>query len=204
MLVFGVFGSTASYMALAITPHGAFGRYLIGAVIFLVVLAGRAVARTWAHARARLVRHALGAAAAAMTLCFAAGVGYLVSGLSPANPAASLANWLGAHGLTSGVGAYWDATITTVESGGKVEVRPVIADPNGRLVRYTRESTAAWYTKQRFQFLVFEPALIWNGVDLQTAAATFGPPSRIFHVGGYEILVWHRALTMAPSGRYGA
>ncbi|MGH9057578.1 MAG: hypothetical protein ACRDYY_17220 [Acidimicrobiales bacterium] len=204
MLVLAAVGSAASYVALAYATQAAFGRYLVATIIFMVVLAGRVAARTWDRVQARRLKQGVALLAAGVTLCFAASAGYLIFGPRPANPATSLATWLQAHDLTSGVGAYWDATITTVESGDQVQVRPVIADPGGRLVRYTRESTADWYTGRPFQFLVFEPDAIWNGVDLDAAVRTFGRPARTFHVGGYEILVWSQPVEISPSGGYGA
>ena len=40
------------------------------------------------------------------------------------DPAVALAAWLDAHGLRHGYGPYWDASIVTVSSGGRVAVRP--------------------------------------------------------------------------------
>ena len=40
------------------------------------------------------------------------------------DPVATLASFLEAHHLHEGIGDYWSAAITTVESGGKVVVRP--------------------------------------------------------------------------------
>ena len=41
---------------------------------------------------------------------------------SPATPAAArLSTWLEAHGLTYGIGGYWDASAVTVQSGDRVQ-----------------------------------------------------------------------------------
>ena len=44
-----------------------------------------------------------------------------------------LAGWLTAHGYTEGLAAYWQASSTTVDSGGKTIVAPVTDQGDGRL-----------------------------------------------------------------------
>ena len=115
------------------------------------------------------------------------------------SPAEGLVAFLEAHHLDHGIGDYWSSSITTVTSDGAVTVRPVVTDPRGRVVRYERQSTAAWYTGQRFEFLVIGTAAPPN-VSVATAAATFGPPARQYTVGSYQVLVWSHPLTVSADG----
>ena len=68
-----------------------------------------------------------------------AGVGYLAVlgyNMSTQNyPAKSqtLADFLVAHGLTSGLGGYWNANVSTLASDGRVRVAPVYDARHRRL-----------------------------------------------------------------------
>jgi len=203
MLLLGSIGVALSYLLLAFsdTPH--FARYLTGAVVFVVLIAGRQVARTWRVAMVPVLRWSVAALGVAVAACFAAGFVCMVQTPGPARPTAVLARWLEAHGLTDGVAPYLWSSITTVESDGAVRVRPVILGPNGKLVRYERESDAAWYADQRFSFLAFRPHAPWGGVNSESAEATFGPATKEATVDGFEIMVWTRPFTVSPSGGYG-
>ena len=79
-------------------------------------------------------------------------------------------------------------------TGGVVTVRPVISTPAGRVVRYERQSAATWYTNQPFEFLVYDTARPWGGIDATTASLTFGPVARTYVVGPYRVLVWRHPL----------
>ena len=96
--------------------------------------------------------------------------------------------------LDVGIGDYWSASLTTVATGGVVTVRPVISTPGGSVVRYQRQSAATWYTNQPFEFLVYDTARPWGGIDATTASSTFGPVARTYVVGPYRVLVWRHPL----------
>lgn len=57
-------------------------------------------------------------------------------------PLTQVASFLEAHHLKYGVGGYWDASVLTVETGGKVTIRAVTP---GCLQPYLWESKLAWY-----------------------------------------------------------
>ncbi len=76
----------------------------------------------------------------------------------------------------------------------------MITTPQGRVVRYGRQSTSSWYTNQSFQFLVFDSGRPWGGVDAATAAATFGPVTRTYVVGTYRVLVWSHPVRVSSIG----
>ena len=92
--------------------------------------------------------------------------------------------------------SYWTASITTVESRGAVTVRPVLADPDGKLGRYMKQSSANWYAGQHFQFLVYSTPT-YQGVDSASATRTWGPPAHTYVVGGYHVLVWSNTFSVA-------
>jgi hypothetical protein len=133
-----------------------------------------------------------------VALSFAAGLGYNLAQPDPGQPAANLASFLEAHDLTNGVGSYWSASITTVESRGDVTVRPVVAGAGSQIRRYTRESTPAWYAGQHFQFFVYDLAIPWGSDNAATATATWGPPAHVYDVGTFRVLVWHNPLVFNP------
>jgi hypothetical protein len=188
VLAIALIGTASTFIALA-QPASAGTRYLVGTVVLTSVLTGRLVARVWEGVHASSLKRGLWLAGAGMTVCFAVGTGFTVSRPIAVSSPASLASFLEAHHLRSGVGDYWSASITTVASGGAVVVRPVWADGADTLSREMYESSASWYAGQRFQFLVYQVPTD-GGVDLATATRTWGPPERTYVVGQYRVLVW--------------
>ena len=116
----------------------------------------------------------------------------------PAN--ARLASWLQAHHLTDGLSGYWQASVVTVGTGGRVTIRAV-STADGGLVPYRWEAKARWYDPgtQYANFVVLQnQAGFFN--DWQPARetlATFGPPEQTFHTGPYTVLVYQRNLMNA-------
>ena len=215
MLVIAVIGPPIAYGALALNPRDVeYARYLTAAVVFGAILTGRMLARAVASLRrsptarhaafsragassaGRLAAGVVTTAGVAVALCFAAGLGYNLAQPDPGQPAAQLASFLEAHHLTNGIGSYWSASITTVESRGKVTVRPVVAGPDGQIRRYTRESATYWYAGDRFQFFVYNLAIPWGSDDSATATSTWGSPAHTYYVGTYRVLVWNKPLIL--------
>lgn len=200
MLLLGALGAFAAFCFLATSPDPTYARYLIAAVCFGAILAARAVGRLLDVRRlGNLARLGLllGAGAAC---CYAAGVGLDLAQPAPVPSTAALASFLESHGLHNGVGAYWSASIVTVESSGQVAVRPVVT-AGGRIVRYDRNSAGYWYERP-FGFLVYDTALPWGGVSSQSATATFGPPAKTYTVAGiYKVLVWAKPIHVSPHRR---
>lgn len=200
-LLAAVAGPVVTFVLLAAT--GASGaRYLVPSAMFACVLSGRMVARAWEQFSHRLVTRLLGVAGAIAMLCAAAGMGFVVAGTPSVPSADRLVTFLEDHDLTRGVGGYWSASVCTVDSDGRVAVRPVSGLADGRIGRYLYESPASWYTGQSFQFLVYQtPA--YEGVDLASAARSWGPPQGIYTVAGYHVLVYARPFQVPPSGAAG-
>jgi hypothetical protein len=198
MLFAGVIAGTGSYVALSTTSNLAFARYLTAAVVFAVVLAARAAGRAWDDCDGTRVRTAFAVAGAALIASFAAGFGYTVSARVPPQPAVAFAGWLEAHHLTNGVGAYWASNIVTVSSGDDVRVRPVKAI-GGKLRRYGRESTGAWYSGEQFTFVVYNRGQPTGGVSSKTATAACGPLAETDAVDGYVVYVCVHPFTISPT-----
>jgi hypothetical protein len=187
-LVIAMLGSVATFVVLAV--NGVPGaRYLVATVVFASVLSGRIVAQAWQRLRPGRAARAMCVVGVAVALCFAAGLGYTIAQPVPVQSATTLATWLEVHHLRNGVGGYWASSITTVESRGAITVRPVWANPDGKLGRYMKLSSASWYAGQHFQFLVYETP-VYQGVDTVSATKTWGRPAHIYVVGDYHVLVW--------------
>ena len=175
-------------------------RYLTAAVIFGSILAGRWVGHLASTVTSVPWRRGGALAGVTVVACLAAALGFTVSAARPGQPSVQLGHFLETHRLHDGIGDYWSASITTVETAGAVTVRPVITTPAGRVVRYQRQSDLTWYTDKSFEFLVFNTARPWGGVDSATATATFGPVARTYTVGTYRVLVWPHPLSVSADG----
>jgi len=196
VLVLAMAGSAATFVVLAV--NGVPGaRYLVATVVFASVLSGRVVAGAWQHLRPGRISRVVCVAGAAVSLCLAAGLGCTLAQPVAAQRASTLVSWLEVHHLRNGLGGYWASSITTVESRGAVTVRPVWEDPDGKLGRYMKLSSATWYAGEHFHFLVYEtPA--YQGVDSVSATRTWGRPSNTYTVSDFHVLVWSGGMSVAP------
>ncbi|MGA8726339.1 MAG: hypothetical protein WB565_14995 [Acidimicrobiales bacterium] len=203
LLVFGCLGGSFLYVALAISSDFNYDRYLTSAVIFACVLTARVVGRWVEHGRTGPWLRRAVAVFVVAAVSFAAGDLVVVAAgrgaTYPSQPVPELASFLAAHHLDLGVGDYWSSSITTATTNGAVTVRPVTENPQGKVVRYERQSDADWYAGTSFQFLVFDP-LAPGAVDKTGAITTFGAPAREYRVGPYRVLVWNHPLTVSTNG----
>jgi hypothetical protein len=114
----------------------------------------------------------------------------------PSAPPANqpLASWLVAHGLTDGLADYWQASSTTVDSGGRVLVSAVTLG-QGRLVPYQWETDDSDYNPSLHyaNFVVIGGPLPLSGVR-PAAQRAFGPPQQVYRYDGYIIMVWRTNL----------
>ncbi len=131
----------------------------------------------------------------AVLIGYGLGLAYEVA--QPSVPPANerLAVWLAAHHLTSGLGGYWEASIVTADTGGRVTIRAVLPDT---VQRDSWESKGSWYDRRsdRADFVVFDsqPGFFHRWVPYGPVRAKFGQPARTYHVGQYTIMVWDRNL----------
>ena len=79
---------------------------------------------------------------AAAGLGLVGGLGYAAAQPGVASLDQPLADWLEAHNLTSGLSGYWQANITTLVTGGKVHLAPLISEAK---YGYLWVSKASWF-----------------------------------------------------------
>jgi hypothetical protein len=115
----------------------------------------------------------------------------------PSAPPANqpLASWLVAHGLTDGLAGYWQASSTTVDSGGKVQVSAVVIGDHSHLVPYRWEADDSGYNPSLHDanFMVTGGPLPLSGAPI-AALRTFGRPQQVYQYDGYTIMVWDTNL----------
>jgi hypothetical protein len=201
LLVAAFVADLAVFVVLTSSGDEDFSRYLTAAVVFGSILAGRAVGRVVDGTASPWLRRSGAVLGVGVLSAFGAGVALNVAASAPSRPYNQLGQFLEAHHLDNGIGDYWSASITTVATGESVTIRPVIANPAGRILRYSRQSTADWYSGKSFQFLVYDTALPWGGITPSSASNTFGPIARTYDVGTYRVLVWSHPLTVSVRGR---
>ena len=206
VLSLALVGGLVMFIAITPQPLPAYARYLVPSTIFGAILTGRLVSRAAGRLfdqRAQLPRSipiATTAAFVAIVAVQATGAGYELAQPVPFNQYQAGAKFLEQHKLYYGVGDYWSSSIVTVSSNDAVRVRAVTQWANGKLVRYSRESSRQWYSGKRFQFLIYNPGRPFGNVNAVSATATFGVPERAYHVDGLEVLVWRHPFTVAPNG----
>ena len=114
---------------------------------------------------------------------------------TPTGPAsASLAGFLEAHHLRNGLAGYWNSDSTTLDSAGRVIIRPVVFVPGAGLRPYLWEIDARLYNSRAndVNFVV----ATGPGSDVTTAdtVATFGAPYQQYDYQGLAIMVWRKNL----------
>ena len=171
-------------------PHEIVGVLPIGAVLAARQLTGTLISG----------RHL--AAFAALLACYGLVLAHDV--VQPPAPDADsqLAAFLTAHHLDYGVATWWEASGVTLDSGGKVQVRPINRyEVNGHLMAIQRDSVPSWYTPSQHDatFLIV-PHFHMSCVQgtryqwTQTLDADFGPPAATYKVAGFTIDVWNENL----------
>lgn len=144
--------------------------------------------------RAPTARVAVACVLALAGIGYLAGLGYNAS--KPSLPAANqtLAEWLVAHHLTSGLGGYWDADVTALDSGGKVTVAPLV---DAGKYGYPWESKASWFDPKvsSANFIIARVQAPGSGY-LTVALATkhYGKPAKEYFFGNTAVLVYDRNL----------
>jgi hypothetical protein len=113
----------------------------------------------------------------------------------PVRPAtAPLAAWLEEHGLTYGVAWYWDASIVTMQSGGRVTIRAVdIKYDNKKVLVPIWETNTLWYNPSRYDatFVVADRDGRYPAADYERR---LGRPVATYHVASWVVLVYRTNL----------
>jgi hypothetical protein len=178
------------------------GTHEIAVVLPLgAVLGGRVVGPWLADVSAPSRRFARAARAAVTCELAVVGLGLLAClGYAAAQPPqpprdAPLADWLAAHHLTSGLSGYWNANITTLVTGGKVHLAPLIS---GGTYGYLWVAKEDWFnpavSSANFIVTTTQPGGGGSDVDLSEARAWYGKPAKVYQFQQYSILVYHRNL----------
>jgi hypothetical protein len=179
------------------------GTHEVAVVLPLGATLGGRVAGRWLAARGRTGRLAQAGLVTRITatgLLAAAGLGLLAClGYGSAQPPAQpkdepLAQFLVAHGLTSGLSGYWNANITTLITGGQVHLTPVT---NGGRYGYLWVAKESWFDPDvsYANFIVTTTQQIGgNDVPLKSALEWYTKPAEIYQFEQYSILVYNRNL----------
>jgi hypothetical protein len=168
---------------------------------FGAVLAGRVLPGLLPD-RVRAARRALLPAGGAWLAVGLAALCYAATGAPVAAENMPLAGWLTSHGYTEGLAAYWQASSTTVDSGGKTLVAPVT--DQGTAV-YAWEADAAWYGPgtrwANFVVATENPDGPLGGIAVSAGQEFFGRPAHTYRVDGYVIMVYrYNLLTRLADG----
>ena len=182
LLLAGILVNLAAFLVWTDVTSLSTTREIVAVLPFGAVLAARLLADRLAAARL-------------LPVLAAVGCGYLVSlgvllAHSPVAPQAQpLTSWLEAHHLRYGLGNSALGSVVTVSSGGRVALRPLRVDGH-RLAPGQWEAQQSWFDPRRrdatFAALLGTPPSP-PVADLRMA---FGPPTAIYHVGRYTVLVW--------------
>jgi hypothetical protein len=103
-------------------------------------------------------------------------------------PVAALTAWLQAHRLRYGLGGYWDSSVVSLQSGGRVLVRAV-GDVDGQITPDAWEVNFLWYDPARYyaNFVIFNV----SGGDLGTPDMRFfGAPVSVNNVGSWDVAIY--------------
>jgi hypothetical protein len=120
----------------------------------------------------------------------------------PASPAsAPLAAWLEAHGLRYGIAGYWDASIVTLQSGNRVQIRAV--DLYRHIYVPGWETNTLWYDASRY-----DATFVVADVHGRYPAARFehflGKPAATYRVASWLVMVYRANLLPRLTHRPGA
>jgi hypothetical protein len=191
---------------LSVIPVGVFDtREILAVLPFGAVLAGRMVPGQLAGVPRRL-KPALAGASAAVLACYAAALGYGAAQPSVPDSMQAIIPWLEAHHLTHGLGTYAESNLTTMDSGGRVEIRDVAWHSDGDLPRHF-ETKSSWDDPRHSfaNFILTNSADHW-GMDggpnrlvsmiprTAIAALHAGPPAHVYHYKTFTIMVWNHNL----------
>ena len=120
------------------------------------------------------------------------GLGYAAAQPGVASTDQPLADWLEAHNLTSGLSGYWQANITTLATGGKVHLAPLISAAK---YGYLWVSKASWFNPDvSYANFIVATTQDTGGSDvsLKDVLVWYSKPAKIYQFQQYSILVYDR------------
>jgi len=112
---------------------------------------------------------------------------------------APLTAWLEGHGITYGIGSYWDSSVVTLQSGGRVAIRTVDIGPKPDrtgLRAYVRgwEMNTLWYSPARHDARWAIADAKHDRYSVHTFETIFGKPQAMYRVGGWVVLKYRANL----------
>jgi hypothetical protein len=112
---------------------------------------------------------------------------------------APLTAWLERHGATYGIANYWDSSIITLQSGGRVAIRTVDLGPkpDGTGLRaYVRgwETNALWYDPDLHDARWAIADVRHSRYSVHTYESLFGKPEAMYRVGSWVVLKYRANL----------
>jgi hypothetical protein len=180
----------------AVLPFGAAlaGRMLGGRLVASRLTGGRLAGGRTPAGRVRSA--VLVPVLAAIGVCYVAALGYAAA--QPPVPATGqdLADWLAAHHLVTGLSMYTWSNITTLDSGGQVQLRTASWGTTSASPR-AYQSQASWYDP-RLHYANYVMTTMAGGarsaVPVHDAIADFGKPAQVYHFRDYTIMIWDKNL----------
>jgi uncharacterized membrane protein YwzB len=119
---------------------------------------------------------------------------------SQINPNEAVGLWLEQHGYHYGIAGYWNASAVTVETGNKVQVRPV-RTYQASVVTTNFQTDSTWYdpNKHDANFVIWTPDHRCGDLCLSRWGlnSTFGEPARIVNIGDFQVLIYNRNLLLS-------
>jgi hypothetical protein len=109
---------------------------------------------------------------------------------APATPPGNtrLVRWLLAHHLDYGLGGYVTGNDTTLATGNRVHVAVVVFS-DGRCYPFQWEAQVSSYDAR-----LHDPTFIVQAAPATAISKIFGAPDRVYQVGVFKVLVWHKNL----------
>jgi hypothetical protein len=178
-VIIGVAGAFGTYMAPVTGAHE-----IIPMLSFCAALAGRLLG-------GRLVKARLEPVLAIGLACYLGALAYNDSQPIATPAHQDLASWLTAHHLKYGLAGYWEANVTTLDSGGRVRVAP-LTDGGASADAY--ESDSSWYnpatSTANFIVSVSSPPQDVSLIKAGVLRVQFGQPAVTCHFREYTIRVY--------------
>jgi len=113
---------------------------------------------------------------------------------------APLTAWLERHKVTYGIGSYWDSSVVTLQSGGRVAIRTVDIGPKPHhragLHAYVRgwEMNTLWYSPVRHDARWAIADVRHSRYSVHTYESIFGRPQALYRVGSWIVLEYRANL----------
>ncbi len=113
-------------------------------------------------------------------------------------PTAPLTSFLQAHDLRYGIAGYWEASIVSLQSSGKVEVRAVVVAQKRHTTTWEInapwwETNSLWYDATRYD-ATFAVADVHGRYPAAAFEQVFGRPAATYRVQNWLILEYHMNL----------